>query len=228
MSQRIHAFTFVELLVFLVIIVGMIALLLPALNNGRRPRRQDPNSTQVRGIHTGLVLFSQGNNTYYPGYHVNGNRKEVYSVEIVFQALLEENYFTGEYAISPSETKDIWTEGKVTAKNYSYAMLNLSDLESPRNHEWRDTSNSESVVISDRAIANGTGVKSVHTNPSKPNMNQWQGSVGFNDNHVTFESSHDNLETNYWDEIFKEDNLFDTQGASLIYKGVDEIVDPGL
>ena len=228
MSQRIHAFSFVELLVVMVVFTGIVALLLPTLG-GRRSGcgRSMQNSTQVRGIHTGLVLFSQGNNTYYPGYDKDGNRMEDCSVEMVFQALLEDNYFTGEYAISPSETKDIWREGKVTAANYSYAMLNLSDLESPRNKEWRDTSNSEAVVISDRARANGTGIKSVHTNPSKPNINEWRGSVGYNDNHVTFEATHDNLETYYGHDEFLNDDLFDNQGASLAYKGLDEIIDPG-
>ncbi|HAI11158.1 MAG TPA: hypothetical protein DCM28_05595 [Phycisphaerales bacterium] len=230
MSQSIYrAFTFVDMLVVLVILVGLIAIALPMLGNSRRGgSRQMQNSTQIRGIHSGLVLFSQGNNTYYPGYDRDGNRMEDYSVEFRFQELLDDNYFTGEYIISPSETKSAsnTTPSKITTANYSYAMLNLSVLDSPRNHEWRDTSNSEAVVLSDRAISNGKdgAIKSVHTNPSS-DINEWRGAMGWNDNHVTFEATHDQLTTQYGDSQFTADNIFDTESGSMVYEGVDVIVD---
>ena len=106
------------------------------------------------------------------------------------------------------------------------AMLNLSLLDSPRNAEWRDSSNSEAVVVSDRAKANGNdgAIKSVHTNPST-DKTEWRGSVGFNDNHVTFEATHVQPITQYGDSEFTNDNLFDTNSGSMVYEGVDVIID---
>ncbi|MBL4700105.1 MAG: prepilin-type N-terminal cleavage/methylation domain-containing protein [Phycisphaeraceae bacterium] len=242
-----HAFTLIELLVVISIIALLIGILLPALGAARRTARQMQNSTQVRGIHTGLVLFSQGNNTYYPGknsigkpfaftgYTVPGFSSSI-TVEARFQELLDDNYFTGEYVISPSETKTRWTSGLVATANYSYALLRIANAgvnDKQRSAEWRDTSNSEAPIITDRAKDNngaifvgGVGtaaqpIKSVHTNPTS-NTNEWRGSVGFNDNHVTFEATHNQLDTQYGDSSKVDDNLFDIVGpddASLISKG---------
>ncbi|MBN4061105.1 prepilin-type N-terminal cleavage/methylation domain-containing protein [bacterium AH-315-I18] len=217
-----RAFTLIELLVVISIIALLIGILLPALGAARRTARQMQNSTQIRGIHTGLVLFSQGNNTYYPGINTIGtivtylgvNVGE--TVEFRFQELLDDNYFTGEYVISPSETKTRY-DGLVASipstDNLSYALLELEAGASNRRNEWRDTSNSEAAVLSDRAKANGTGVKSVHTNPTT-NTNEWRGSVGFNDNHVTFEATHDQLNLQYGDDSTTNDDLFSSVGAS--------------
>ena len=194
-----RAFTLIELLVVISIIALLIGILLPALGAARRTARQMQNSTQVRGIHSALVLFSQGNNTYYPGINTIGNvLTNTSGVAIRFRELLDDNYFTGEYVISPSETKTALTQSNVpvTTNNYSYALLEMvtTGTSGNRANEWRDTSNSEAVVISDRAKLNNTtaNVKSVHTNPAT-GTNEWRGSMGFNDNHVTFEATHNQV-----------------------------------
>lgn len=222
-----RAFTFVDLFVVLVILVVVIAMTILMLGRTRRSASGLQRTTQVRGIHTSLVLFSQGNNTYYPGIDKDGNRMADYAVAFRFQELLDDNYFNGEYLISPSETKSTMTQTQVrpTTANYSYAMLNLSDRNVSRIHEWRDTSNDKAIVLGDRAIAHGQNgaIKSVHTNPSS-NASQWRGSVAWNDNHVTFEATH-HLDTQYGEETFDHDNLFDNAGASLVYSGNDTIID---
>ena len=87
-----------------------------------------------------------------------------------------------------------------------------------RQNEWRQTFNSEAPVLGDRAkySAGTTGLKSVHTNPSSAAANEWRGSVGFNDNHVTFEATHDQLETQYGDQSVTNDNLFNTTGVVAV------------
>jgi len=197
-----RAFTLIELLVVISIIALLIGILLPALGAARRTARQMQNSTQVRGIHSALVLFAQGNNTYYPGVASNGDFTAITNgthTNVRVQELLEDNYFSGEYIISPSETKTEWTTGDtLDTTMYSYALLDISVTPSQRRNEWRETSNSQAPVLSDRAIDNDDAtddgdVKSVHTNPAA-GTNEWRGSVGWNDNHVTFES--DRLLTN--------------------------------
>ncbi|MFG0249253.1 MAG: type II secretion system protein [Phycisphaeraceae bacterium JB051] len=232
MSYHSRGFGLVDLLIVIICILGLVALgiALPELGRATSCGRDMQNSTQIRGIHSALVLFSQGNNTYYPGFDAYGKPLEDSSVAFRFKELHDDNYFTGEYMISPSETKTVLMKTGImpTTANFSYAMLNLSVNDSPRNLEWRDTSNGDAVVLSDRAIANGKdgAIKSVHTTP-KANVTNWIGSVGWNDNHVTMERTHVQLKTQYGEAMFEDDNLFDTQGASLIYSGNDKLIDPG-
>ena len=137
-----------------------------------------------------------------------------------FRRLLENSYFTGEYAVSPSETKPYWFTGSAMDPTmFSYSMLqidgtvtvDLNDLDlfmCLRKREHRETKNSEAVVLSDRCISMaGGGLKSVHTNPSNSNVVDWKGSVCWNDNHVTFEPSF-NLYTKYNTNVTTSDNLF--------------------
>jgi prepilin-type N-terminal cleavage/methylation domain-containing protein len=226
MLQLRNAFTFVELLVVMVIVTLAMVLLMAMLSR-RHPRPH--NSSQLRGIHCGLVLYSQDNNTYYPGFSKSGKPIDS-SVEGRFKILIDNNYFVSEYIISGFESKFAWQKekGELTSDNMSFALLNLSDAKSPRIKEWRDTSNSEAVIISDRAIANGDhgAIRSIHTKP-RPGYSEWRGEVAYNDNHVVFEAAHDKLTTQYSDSEFVNDNLFDTKGASMVYKGVDALIDPG-
>ena len=227
MSTR-RAFTLVDVLAVVTFLMLVIAFILPMLNFNRRSASGLQRSTQMRGIHTAMVLYSQGNNTYYPGFDAQGNRLEDYSTEYRFQLMLDEKYFTGEYIISPSETKTAMTQTgiKPTIDNYSYAFLNISDLNAKRMAEWKDTSNSEAVVLSDRAIAvdDEGHFKSVHVNLKDNAKTLWQGSVGFNDNHVRYLHTYE-VDTQYGDHSTENDNLFNTTNGSMVYSGNDNIID---
>ena len=59
-------FTLIELLVVIAIIALLIGILLPALGKARASARQIKDSTQIRGIHQGMVLFAQNNGEVYP------------------------------------------------------------------------------------------------------------------------------------------------------------------
>jgi len=230
-----RAFTAIELIVVLtVVVVGLVVvgLVLPLLGRPRGHARSMQNSTQVRGIHSGLVLFAQGNNTYYPGLGPEGgsgesvNGDSALTVENRMRLLIEDNYFTGEYIISPSETKPEYDgTGRLAKENNSYALLALTG-EGERVKEWRETSNSESVVVADRAISTEHGLVSVHTRKAGE-VDLWRGSVGFNDNHVEFRSTVV-LPTKYGAATNEFDNLFEAAGnddAAMAYHGTDDLIE---
>lgn len=215
--RRNAGLTYVEILVALAIVVLLIAMLLPSFGSSRGPHRQMQNNTQVRGIHQSMVMYAQGNKSKFPGIDIDGNDADL-RVEARMQVLLEGNYFTGEYAVSPSETRTYWTTGVVTTEHYSYAMLQVPSEKTGRRAEWAETLNTEAVVVGDRAKHTGGRLHSVHTEPDEG----WRGSVAYNDNHVVFESTHE-LATKYGvGDANKLDDLFTAAGdydALLVHSG---------
>ena len=154
--------------------------------------------------------------------------------------LINGNFFTSDIAVSPGETTSIakWPRsgetsgspftGSSSAGHYSYALLALADEitgatittsgHTGRIGEWRETSNSQAVVVSDRLFGTNRSIWS-----SKDN--DWRGSVGFNDNHVEFlQHQQNNITTKYGtvtniSSSTTGDNLFLTTGDSSTNAG---------
>ncbi len=214
---RKKGFTLIELLVVISIIALLIGILLPALGAARRTANQMKNSTQLRGIVQGCVLYAQGNNDYYPGLDSNGKVTSSISFTTTtygeadngtypanrYCILLNGNYFVPAYMINPQDSKatavinsNISSAAGNTG-NFSYALLALTTSNAAagvatapgdtRDNDWKNTTNSQAVVISDRNVGTGftnTTARSVWTTSA----GDWRGSVGWNDNHVTFET----------------------------------------
>lgn len=230
----------------------IIALLLPALGTVRVHPRSMMNTTQLRGIVQGMAAFSSGNSDKLPGLDskgyivrdggtpdsLTGNSGHGATVEARFWIMLDANLFGGNYAISPSETKTVWTTGSVTSDNYSYALLNLhSDGALPegktrpdqagRTREWKPTIKSQAVLVADRARIPGghigdnyDKIYSIHTTPESE---QWKGSIGWSDTRASFERE-DPQDTAYGSAAIEADRLFAIDQDS--HRKIDKLTDP--
>lgn len=229
--HRNRGLTITEVVIMIAILVVGIALLLPVLGLFGRKRSRPPHYSQLRVIHTGLVLYAQGNNGHYVGIASDGvtiDPAVSLTAQGRVQKLIDENYFTIEYARSYAENQTGTT---------SFAMLKIDVVQeentiakSIRNSEWNDTTNAQSIVTSDRAIPNGKSykhIKSVHTNP-RAGKSDWRGGVAWNDNHVTYETTtilptKYNTTSHTPDNLFATDNLHHGDDAFMVWTGSDEI-----
>jgi prepilin-type N-terminal cleavage/methylation domain-containing protein len=233
--QKKRAFTLIELLVVISIIALLIGILLPALGAARRTARQMQSSTQVRGIQTGLVLYAQGNNSYFTGLTSAGlaNSNILPTAQGRAATLVQSNFFTTVYAQSPSEAvpllpSAISAEGNQV--NSSYAMEQIANNSGTANsagtriNEWKDTTNTQAIEVSDRLKTGTPASTSTYQSINTSNNGDWRGSVGYNDNHVTYQSSavlttQFALDTaqNTADDLFNGGNSGNTSDAAQAY-----------
>ena len=227
-----HSFDMRQFAGVAVLVVLMLALILPI---GNEVQARSYYSSQLRGIHQGLVTYANSNKNWFAGIDTDGNDAGI-SIEERYYILLEGDYFTPEYAISPHEDNSIIHEwsgaGAVTQDNYSYAMLQVPNP-GARREEWQQSLNSQAIVVADRNVGTqidtfGIQSHSYHTRTStygctstSRQVDHWVGNVLWNDNHVEFLET-DSPDTQYGVVSNTSDNLFRSTGdndALLIHSG---------
>ena len=108
---RKKGFTLIELLVVIAIIALLIGILLPALGKARASARQLKDSTQIRGVHQGMVLWAQNNGDRYPlpsdidkadTTVTDANGKDL--PRHMISVLIFNGFFSPELCVSPAES----------------------------------------------------------------------------------------------------------------------------
>lgn len=231
-TRRNSGLSWIEIVFILFILLVLVGILLPTFDPPRTPAIRMQNSTQIRGIHSGLVLHAQGNNSYFPGIAADGETVDPLfglTTQSRVTELIAQNYFTLEYARSPAEEQTGTT---------SFAMLKINHaddgktiLQGGRNDEWRDTSSGSAIAITDRAVPVGSSyekIESIHSKRSRDKKDGWSGSVGWNDNSVTWETT-SVFKTTYGKVEHAQDNLFTSSDAQhgddafMVWHGTDEL-----
>ncbi|MEX0885699.1 MAG: hypothetical protein WD009_04590 [Phycisphaeraceae bacterium] len=184
------------------------------LDSQRQRSRHWPNTRELRGIHQAMVMYSGGNNGFYPGLDAGGEPIAT-DVEDRLTLLLDGDYFSPDYLVSSLERERApWESGPFTSDHYSYAMLQLPEA-GGRYDEWSETLSTNAIVLGDRNTGTADDPASVHD--GEP----WRGSVVWNDNHVAFETTHIH-DTAYGGFEHTDDHIFKADGdddAYLIHSG---------
>jgi len=112
------AFTLVELLVVTLVLLGLVALLTPALNCSRCRSPITKDSTQQRGIHQSLLVWAKENRDRMPTPSriaaglSSGPTREDLSLNhsaAFYSSLIMQNFFTPEVVVSPVEVSGLVT-----------------------------------------------------------------------------------------------------------------------
>jgi len=237
-----RGFTLIELLVVISIMALLIGILLPALSQAVRTARRAQSQNNLRSLAQSCVLVAQSNGDYYPGFKADGTFAAALTADAKTYGsaddgagvatrcaiLLNGNFVPPEMLLNPldpvSKTRAA-LNANVTATNFSYAMLRITDAtnDAGRRAEWRNTANSQALVLGDRArdidgtnLLQTTSVDATTTDTAVSKPEAWRGAGAFNDGHVTALTTALLSNTRYGSSSNTNDHLFlTTEGAAV-------------
>jgi hypothetical protein len=113
LKSRAYGFTAVELIAVLVVVAGLVVIFLPLLATPSRcGGRYIKDSTQVRGVHQGMVMWAQNNKDRYPipslidadNTTIAGDAAAKDTTSNIMSVLIYNGFFGPELCVSPAES----------------------------------------------------------------------------------------------------------------------------
>ncbi len=110
----------------------------------------------------------------------------------VWAAMLAGNFYTPDYTVNPADTEVNAFEQDGTAAYdaetaVSYTTIHPEDV--GLLVEWKETLNTSAVVVADRLINDGLPVTDFNSVWTETDSGDWRGTMTFNDNSTSFETS---------------------------------------
>jgi type II secretory pathway pseudopilin PulG len=144
-----QAFTLIEIMVTIAIIILLMGILVPALRHARTSANRVKSSSQIGNIHAGFVSYAQNNNEWFPGTdaigqfvnynynhftRANGGPKETLLPSIAYGLLINNLIIKPDELVSPIEKSGVRFIFQISDTNkadtssfgtnyYSYAMM---------------------------------------------------------------------------------------------------------
>ncbi|MEM9418293.1 MAG: hypothetical protein AAGA25_04440 [Planctomycetota bacterium] len=201
------------------------------------------SNTQSRGIHQGFVTYAQSNKApgqdgFFPGLDRTGNivpdgDDTGFSGDGSVPGsrmwmMLEGNFFTPDYMMSPADERAIEVEfledsqrfAPIKPENHSYALQFIVGTPN-ETIEWSETLKTDAIVLAGRAI--GTGPDNISSVWTDPGSGDWRGDLVRNDNSTTFAKKHVFEDTQFGDgDVNPLDDVFaddpDADDAFLVHE----------
>ncbi len=178
MAPRRNAFTYLELIITILMAVVLVAMLLPAMGGSRRsPTMKD--ALQIRGFQMAFTQFAQNNAGTFPlasEYDKNnarwtGTPESKHTTANIFSLLLAENLATPEMCVSPVESNP-------AIRLYQEPPIEQSSTDTPSPQEADPPY--EPQLLADFTTGQGN-ISYAHLQPSGDRLNRWSIRAGAND-----------------------------------------------
>ncbi len=230
--SRHRGLSLIEILVVIVIVAITVLLYLGLTQPGKTEYRTYTQCmAQLKTLTLAMHTYAYDHEDYFPGVDAQGH---VISPQVTARFKLLKTYLDKPHMfVCPADSMrhQAVDFDNLSADNISYALLNQSRDEMTVGQKVLVNNQQAAMIpmISDRAIRKADGPMAVRSTHPIPHdyKGDWIGCVAWMDGHVSLERSATVRTAFNLGQPNSNDFLFDTHDASMVYRGKDQLIDPG-